>query len=52
MIFFPYAKIETNDKQKREELKQKGYTEIETFQTKILISNSYYIKNIHKEERQ
>jgi hypothetical protein len=46
MIFFPYAKIETDDKQKREELKQKGYTEIEISKTKVLISNSYFIKNL------
>jgi len=46
MVFFPYAKIETNSKHKRKELKQKGYTEIEIFKTKVLISNSYFIKNI------
>ncbi|MBX0312449.1 MAG: hypothetical protein JHC31_11875, partial [Sulfurihydrogenibium sp.] len=51
MIFFPYAKIETEDKQKREELKQKGYTEIEIFKTKVLISNSYFIKNIEGEKQ-
>jgi hypothetical protein len=46
MVFFPYAKIEINDNQKRKELKQKGYTEIEIFKTKVLISNSYFIKNL------
>lgn len=51
MIFFPYARIETDNKQKREELKQKGYTEIEIFKTKVLISNSYYIKNLNKGEK-
>jgi len=46
MVFFPYAKIEMDDNHKRKELKQKGYAEIEIFKTKVLISNSYFIKNI------